>query len=77
MAQFVLQPVLCRRAYVIGTFDTKGIELSYVAGLARAADVDVVTVDVSTGQQRSAEADVTADDVAAHHPDGTGGRVHR
>lgn len=59
-----------RRAYVVGTFDTKGVELAYVADLARAAGVEVVTVDVSTRQQRSAEADVTADSVAAHHPDG-------
>ena len=55
---------------MIGTFDTKGAELSYVAGLGRAAGVDIVTVDVSTGRQRVGEADVTADEVAAHHPDG-------
>ncbi|MBO0876205.1 MAG: Tm-1-like ATP-binding domain-containing protein, partial [Pseudonocardia sp.] len=33
--------------YVVGTFDTKGAELDYVAGLVRAAGVPVTTVDVS------------------------------
>ncbi|TQM09022.1 Tm-1-like ATP-binding domain-containing protein [Pseudonocardia kunmingensis] len=56
-------------AYVIGTFDTKGAELRYAAELLRAAGAGVVTVDVST-RERDASADVTPDEVAAHHPDG-------
>ena len=56
-------------AYVVGTFDTKGRELAYVADLARAAGARVVTVDVSTTGSAAA-ADVTAAEVAAHHPDG-------
>ena len=56
-------------AYVVGTFDTKGRELAYVAELARAAGARVVTVDVSTTGS-AAGADVTAAEVAAHHPDG-------
>jgi uncharacterized protein (UPF0261 family) len=57
------------RAYVIGTFDTKGAELQYAAERVRAAGAEVVTVDVST-QRRSDAADVSAEEVAAHHPSG-------
>ncbi|MHA6618500.1 Tm-1-like ATP-binding domain-containing protein [Pseudonocardia sp. DLS-67] len=56
-------------AYVIGTFDTKGAELGYAAERVRAAGAGVVTVDVST-QARGGPADVGADEVAGHHPDG-------
>ncbi|MFC5997090.1 Tm-1-like ATP-binding domain-containing protein [Pseudonocardia hispaniensis] len=56
-------------AYVIGTYDTKGAELGYVADLVRAAGADVVTVDVSTSRTDS-DVDVNAETVAAHHPDG-------
>ena len=57
-------------AYVVGTMDTKGAELDYVAELLRAAGTDVVTVDVSTGRADGGGADVAADEVAAAHPDG-------
>lgn len=57
------------RAYVVGTFDTKGAELTYVADLVRAAGVDVVTVDAGTSRATT-WCDVTADEVAAHHPGG-------
>ena len=59
-------------AYVVGTHDTKGRELAYVADLLRAAGVAVTTVDVSTtSPDGSATApDVPAADVAARHPDG-------
>jgi uncharacterized protein (UPF0261 family) len=56
-------------AYVIGTFDTKGAELRYAAERVRAAGAEVVTVDVST-QRRGTAADVSAEEVAAHHPGG-------
>ena len=55
--------------YVIGTFDTKGVELAYVRDLIKQAGVAVTTVDVST-QSRGADADVGAEEVAAHHPEG-------
>jgi uncharacterized protein (UPF0261 family) len=58
-------------AYVVGTFDTKGAELAYVAELAGAAGVTVRTVDLATGGQVS-QADVTPGEVAAAHPDGAG-----
>ena len=56
-------------AYVVGTFDTKGDELRYVAGLIREAGVPVVTVDVGTKCEAS-DVDVPAAEVAAHHPEG-------
>ncbi|CAM04881.1 uncharacterized protein (UPF0261 family) [Saccharopolyspora erythraea NRRL 2338] len=62
-------------AYVVGTFDTKGAELGYVAGLVAARGVPVVTVDVSTsgpetGTADARPADVGNVEVAGHHPDG-------
>jgi uncharacterized protein (UPF0261 family) len=57
-------------AYVVGTFDTKGAELRYAAGLVAAAGVEVRTVDVSTGAAPGDVADVSARQVAAHHPGG-------
>ena len=61
-------------AYVVGTFDTKGRELAYVAGLAREAGARVVTVDVSTSGAAPAgpAPDVAAAEVASSHPDGAG-----
>lgn len=56
-------------AYVVGTFDTKGAELRYLADAIAAAGVEVVTVDVGTSRTAGA-ADVGATEVAAHHPDG-------
>src|ERR1700754_5233373 len=61
-------------AYVVGTFDTKARELTYVAELARAAGARVATVDVSTSGSAAADSaapDVTAAEVAEHHPDGS------
>lgn len=57
-------------AYVVGTFDTKGEELRYVAGLLRGAGHEVVTVDVATQDPDGGGADVPARTVAAAHPDG-------
>ncbi len=58
-----------RRAYVVGTFDTKGNELNYVAGLIRAAGLQTTTVDVGT-KSATDNVDIRAADVADHHPDG-------
>lgn len=55
--------------YVVGTFDTKAEELTYVARLIRAAGVAVTTVDVGTTAGPGGT-DIAAADVAAHHPDG-------
>jgi uncharacterized protein (UPF0261 family) len=57
------------RAYVCGTFDTKGPELSFIADCLRAVGVTTCTVDVSS-REYSALCDVSAAQVAAHHPHG-------
>ena len=51
-------------AYVVGTFDTKGDELGYVADLIRTAGHTVTTVDVGTTDPDRRRADVTPRDVA-------------
>ncbi len=61
--------VIGRAAYVAGTFDTKGRELTYVANLIRRQGLSVVTVDLSTSRRPSA-ADVGPAAVARHHPKG-------
>jgi uncharacterized protein (UPF0261 family) len=57
------------RAYVVGTLDTKGAELRYVRDRVVAAGVEATLVDISTSGADS-HADVTATDVAGHHPAG-------
>ena len=57
-------------AYVVGTFDTKAEELRYVAGLLREAGLPVLTVDVGT-QKPASGVDLSAESVAAFHPEGS------
>ena len=57
-----------KTAYVVGTFDTKGEELTYVAELIRRAGARAITIDVST-QTHAATADVPNTEVAGYHPD--------
>ena len=59
-----------RAAFVVGTFDTKADELLFVRDRIRAQGVAVVTVDVSTSTSRATHADVSAAQVASHHPGG-------
>lgn len=60
---------MTKRAYVVGTADTKGPELRYVRDLISAAGIEAVLVNVGTkgGEE---DVDVTAASVAACHPDG-------
>ncbi len=55
-------------ACVAGTFDTKGAELGYIADLIRNAGLAVRTVDLGTTGDGAA--DVSAAEIAAHHPEG-------
>lgn len=57
-------------AAVAGTFDTKDAELRYIADLLKVAGLDVRTIDLSTGATDRAHVDVTAAEVASHHPGG-------
>lgn len=58
-----------KRVYVVGTYDTKGEELAYLAGLIRAQGLAVAEVDVGT-KALSPGVGVTATEVAASHPKG-------
>ncbi len=58
-----------KRVYIVGTADTKGEELAYLAERVREAGGDALIVDVGTRKPWFA-ADVTAREVAASHPGG-------
>lgn len=58
-----------KHIYVVGTADTKGEELAYLADRIAAAGGSVLRVDVGT-RQATIAVDVPAADVAACHPDG-------
>jgi len=55
-------------AWVIGTFDTKADELNYLAKCLRNQGIDTVTADVSTSGRGDSSAQVSAREVAGHHP---------
>lgn len=57
------------KVYIIGTLDTKEAELRYARRRAEKAGAKVVLVDVSTTPGK-AKADVSAREVARHHPRG-------
>lgn len=57
------------KAYVAGTCDTKGDELRYIRNLIEAAGVETCLVDVGT-KGTDEDVNVTAVEVAAHHPQG-------
>lgn len=58
-----------RRIYAVGTADTKGEELAYLAERIRAAGAAVRTIDVGTREGGGAW-DVSAEEVAGFHPEG-------
>lgn len=55
--------------HVVGTCDTKGEEVAYLRDLIAAAGQSVVIVDVGT-RTPTIRPDISAADIAAHHPDG-------
>ncbi|MDN0119069.1 Tm-1-like ATP-binding domain-containing protein [Yersinia frederiksenii] len=60
-----------RHIYIATTTDTKGEELAYVSELIKATGLTTVTVDLSTKEgQQAGGADISAETVASHHPDG-------
>jgi uncharacterized protein (UPF0261 family) len=59
-----------KRIYVVGTADTKGEELAYLAERIAAAGGKPVTVDVGT-KEPSIQPDIAAAEVARHGPAGT------
>ena len=64
-------------AYVVGSFDTKGEELDFIAARIRDQGVAVVTVDVSTSDAAPRGCDVSNAEVAAAHPGGVRGGLQR
>jgi uncharacterized protein (UPF0261 family) len=55
--------------FVVGTGDTKAVELEYVKSVIEARGVEAIFVDVGTSGHES-RGDVTPDTVARSHPDG-------
>ena len=58
-----------RTAYVVGTFDTKRDELTFIANCLKRLGVRTVTVDLATSN-RPSPADIAPREVAVHHPKG-------
>ncbi len=59
------------RIYIVGTADTKGDELAFLAGRVAAAGGNPLIVDVGT-RAATVPVDIAAATVAAHHPEGSG-----
>lgn len=59
------------RIYVVGTADTKGAELAFLAARVAAAGGEPLVVDLGI-RAPFIPADVPASEVASHHPDGAG-----
>ncbi|MDX8464964.1 Tm-1-like ATP-binding domain-containing protein [Mesorhizobium sp. VK23B] len=60
-----------KRIYVVGTADTKGEELAFLADTVATAGGVVARVDIGT-RGATVPVDVAASEIAAHHPDGAG-----
>ena len=60
---------MSQRVYIVGTVDTKGDELAYIRDLVAAEGLDARVVDVST-RPHTSTADISAPEVARHHPNG-------
>ncbi|TPI17295.1 UPF0261 family protein [Mesorhizobium sp. B4-1-3] len=60
-----------KRIYVVGTADTKGEEVAFLADAVTAAGGTVVRVDIGT-RGATVPVDIPAGEVAAHHPKGHG-----
>lgn len=58
-----------KRIYVVGTADTKGEELAFLADAVAATGAVVSRVDVGT-RNATVPVDITAAEIAGHHPDG-------
>ncbi|MFK0689057.1 Tm-1-like ATP-binding domain-containing protein [Mesorhizobium sp. IMUNJ 23033] len=58
-----------KRIYVVGTADTKGEELAFLADTIAATGAAVTRVDVGT-RAATVPVDVPAEEVAGHHPEG-------
>ena len=57
-----------KRIYVVGTADTKGDELAFLADAVAAAGARSLCVSTSARARRPIPVDIAAAEVAAHHP---------
>ncbi|PHQ69827.1 MAG: hypothetical protein COB93_07045 [Sneathiella sp.] len=64
-----LDLLLGDEVYVVGTFDTKGLELGFIRDQILSHDMQVRTIDLSTTQKPSS-ADIPSHMIAAYHPGG-------
>jgi len=64
-----LEPSINNEVYVVGTFDTKRLELGYLRDEIARHEISVKTIDVSTSQKPSS-ADIPPHMIAAFHPGG-------
>jgi uncharacterized protein (UPF0261 family) len=62
--------LLMKRVYVVGTADTKGDELAFLADAVATAGVAALRVDIGT-RRPTIRVDVAASEIAGHHPDGS------
>jgi uncharacterized protein (UPF0261 family)/ABC-type branched-subunit amino acid transport system ATPase component len=67
--QIPVADLVGRTAYVVGTFDTKGAELFFIRNRLAQLGISTRTVDLAT-TGRPSTADISAQEVARHHPDG-------
>jgi uncharacterized protein (UPF0261 family)/ABC-type multidrug transport system ATPase subunit len=67
--QVSVSQLVGRSAYVAGTFDTKGRELTFLANCLQKLGIRTVTVDLATSQKPST-ADIGPQEVARFHPKG-------
>ncbi|MER8977077.1 MULTISPECIES: Tm-1-like ATP-binding domain-containing protein [unclassified Mesorhizobium] len=58
-----------KRIYVVGTADTKGEELAFLADAVAATGASIARVDIGT-RGATVPVDVSADEVASHHSEG-------
>src|SRR3954471_12001792 len=60
---------MTKRVYVVGTADTKGDELAYLADAVTAAGAEPVRVDIGT-RMPTVAVDIATSEIAVHHPQG-------
>lgn len=62
---------MSKKAYIVGTADTKGPELRYVRDLIKQTGLETILVNVGTKGDDD-QVDISSSDVASCHPDGPG-----
>ncbi|MDP3705182.1 MAG: Tm-1-like ATP-binding domain-containing protein [Legionellaceae bacterium] len=58
------------KIWIAATFDTKAEEANYLCDLLNQMHIPIMTVDLSTAHAETATVDITATEIARHHPNG-------